>query len=64
MAAENITKMNREQAEAFNTIKAAIYESNPQIFFLHGPAGTGKTFTYKTLCYSLCGLYYVLHLQE
>lgn len=55
MAAENIAKMNGEQAEAFNTIKTAIYENNPQMFFLHGPAGTGKTFTYKTLCYALHG---------
>ena len=55
LAAENIAKMNGEQAEAFNTVKTAIYENNPQMFFLHGPAGTGKTFTYKTLCYALRG---------
>lgn len=52
---ENIAKFNAEQAHAFNIIKTAIYENKPQMFFLHGPAGTGKTFTDKTLCYVLRG---------
>ena len=52
-AQEYLAKLNPEQRHAFDTIKAAIFDNNPQMFFLHGPAGTGKTFTYMTLCYVL-----------
>ena len=51
-------KLNEEQAACFNAIVAAVesHEQNPQqqepsgAFFLHGPAGTGKTFLYNCLC--------------
>ena len=54
-AEENIQKMNQEQREAFNTVVNSVL-TDPQMFFLHGPAGTGKTFCYKTICYHLRGL--------
>ena len=51
-------KLNEEQLASFNAIVAAV-ESHKQdqqrqqpfcAFFLHGPAGTGKTFLYNCLC--------------
>jgi len=50
-------KLNEEQVACFNAIVAAVesYEQDPQqqepsgAFFLHGPAGTGKTFLYNCL---------------
>ena len=47
--------MNHEQRECFEIITNAItlHEQNPDSpasFFLHGPAGTGKTFLYNVLC--------------
>ena len=43
------------QREAFEKIMEAVTGNMPKLFFLHGPAGTGKTFTYNTLCYKLQG---------
>ena len=51
-------KLNEEQVACFNAIVAAVesHEQNTQqqepsgAFFLHGPAGTGKTFLYNCLC--------------
>ena len=51
-------KLNEEQVACFNAIVAAVesHEQSPQqqepsgAFFLHGPAGTGKTFLYNCLC--------------
>jgi hypothetical protein len=34
---------------------ASVLENDPKMFFLHGPAGTGKTYVYNTLCYALRG---------
>jgi len=51
-------RLNEEQVACFNAIVAAV-ESHEQdlqqqeptgAFFLHGPAGTGKTFLYNCLC--------------
>jgi hypothetical protein len=53
-AEENIQKMNLEQRQAFDAIIHSV-SNNPQMFFLHGPAGTGKTFCYKTMCFQLRG---------
>ena len=53
-AEDNIQKMNQDQRNAFNIIIDSV-SNNPQMFFLHGPAGTGKTFCYKTICYHLRG---------
>ena len=43
--------LNSDQKLAFDTIVSSI-TNNPQEahFFLHGPAGTGKTFLYSVLC--------------
>jgi len=51
-------RLNEEQVASFNAIVAAVesHEQDPQqqepsgAFFLHGPAGTGKTFLYNCLC--------------
>ena len=51
-------RLNEKQVASFNAIVAAVapHEQDPQqqepsdAFFLHGPAGTGKTFLYNCLC--------------
>jgi len=51
-------QLNEEQIASFDEIVAAVesYEQDPHqegsrtAFFLHGPAGTGKTFLYNCLC--------------
>ncbi|KAG8718749.1 hypothetical protein FRC08_004455 [Ceratobasidium sp. 394] len=48
-------QLNPQQQAAFNQIYHSAVEANGQIFFLDGPAGTGKTFLYKVLCYKLWG---------
>ena len=51
LAAENIPCLNQGQRAAFDEIVKAVDEQSGQTFFFHGPGGTGKTFTYKILCY-------------
>jgi len=51
LAAENIPCLNQGQRAAFDEIVKAVDEQSGQTFFLHGPGGTGKTFTYTILCY-------------
>jgi hypothetical protein len=51
LAAENIPRLNQGQRAAFDEIVKAVDENSGQTFFLHGPGGTGKTFTYNILCY-------------
>lgn len=53
IALNNQQKMNPEQLEIYNTITQAVYQNTGQAFFLHGPAGTGKTFCYTTICAQL-----------
>ena len=53
IANTRIPQLNDGQRDAFEAIVNAVLSNNPQIFFLHGPAGTGKTFCYNTLCYRL-----------
>lgn len=47
-----IAQLNTEQHDAFDTIVDAV-TTRPEFahFFLHDPAGTGKTFLYETLCH-------------
>lgn len=45
--------MNDQQLAAYETILHSVTHSEGKLFFLHGPAGTGKTFTYKALCFAL-----------
>jgi hypothetical protein len=54
-AEENIPRLNREQRQAFDTIRAAAMgtATNRKLFFLNGPGGTGKSFTWATLAHSL-----------
>ena len=52
-AAQQIPLLNVEQKAAYNTIMDAVSTNQSKTFFLHGPAGTGKTFVYNTLCHSL-----------
>jgi hypothetical protein len=49
-AANNIGLLNLEQLSAFSAITDSVQEKDGKLFFLHGPAGTGKTFVYNTLC--------------
>jgi hypothetical protein len=44
--------LNQDQKLAFDTIIASIedIQENNSCFFLQGPAGTGKTFVYTTIC--------------
>ena len=46
--------MNDEQCAAFDQILASVDGQLGHVFFLSGPGGTGKTFVYLTLCYTLC----------
>lgn len=41
---------NIEQRHAFDEITQSVMQSLGRLFFLHGPAGTGKTFVYNTVC--------------
>ena len=52
-AAECIASLNGDQHVAFERIISAITTKSGEIFFLHGPGGTGKTYLYNTLCYHL-----------
>lgn len=51
----NYLQMNTEQKYAFNTICNAVQTNQGGVFFLNGPAGTGKTFCYNTICYHIRG---------
>lgn len=46
-------RLNKDQQHAFDTIKNAVENDNDvaKVFFLNGPAGSGKTHTYKALSY-------------
>lgn len=43
----NLPLLNAEQSLAYNTICQSFRNNDGQLFFLHGPGGTGKTFVYK-----------------
>ncbi|GBL74353.1 hypothetical protein AVEN_235329-1 [Araneus ventricosus] len=54
----NAQKLNEEQKLVFDIILKAIYdnkEDTSRLFFLDGPAGTGKTFLYNTLLHKIRG---------
>lgn len=50
---ENSIRLNEEQRLAYETIVNSIEHQDGQIFFLSGPAGTGKTFVYRTICHKV-----------
>ncbi|XP_015167741.1 ATP-dependent DNA helicase RRM3-like [Solanum tuberosum] len=43
------SKLNQEQAQAYNTILERVDSETPGLFFVDGPGGTGKTFLYRAL---------------
>ena len=53
LATSEIAMMNNEQLNAFNTIIDSVIHTKGNLFFLNGPAGTGKTFCYNTICHKL-----------
>ena len=55
IAEERIPTLNAEQRAAFDTIVDAVMNNHLKVFFLNGPAGTGKTFCYNTICSYLWG---------
>jgi hypothetical protein len=52
-ATERVALFNAEQSNAFAAIVDSVDNRDGKLFFLHGPAGTGKTFVYNTLCDSI-----------
>ncbi|KAF5187279.1 Atp-dependent dna helicase pif1 [Thalictrum thalictroides] len=46
---EAIEKLNNEQKHAFDMIMDAVHHKTSSVFFIDGPAGTGKTFLYRSL---------------
>jgi hypothetical protein len=54
--AENCVRiLNVGQLEAYEEITASVLTQQPQLFFLDGPGGTGKTFVYNTICNRIRG---------
>jgi hypothetical protein len=49
-AAENCLMLNPEQWFAFDSILESALNHQGKLFFLNGPAGTGKTFVYNVVC--------------
>ncbi|KIO18475.1 hypothetical protein M407DRAFT_49031, partial [Tulasnella calospora MUT 4182] len=47
--------LNEEQHLAYDQIVNSALQKEGGMFFLHGPAGTGKTFVDNTFCAHLCG---------
>jgi hypothetical protein len=52
-AAMCMATLNPDQSAAFEKITSAVSNKSGDIFFLHGPGGTEKTYLYNTLCYHL-----------
>ncbi|EMD30624.1 hypothetical protein CERSUDRAFT_40924, partial [Gelatoporia subvermispora B] len=52
-AAEQSEQMNTEQTAAMEEILDSVQHQQGRVFFLHGPAGTGKTFCYTAICAQL-----------
>jgi DNA replication protein DnaC len=50
---KHCTRLNAEQCFAYQSILEAVHVQSGQTFFLNGPAGTGKTFVYQTLCHHI-----------
>ena len=54
MAKQRVPTLNTDQHTAYDAILNAVETQSGQCFFLNGPGGTGKTYIYNTLCYTLC----------
>ena len=46
----SLAKLNSDQRHAYTTILHSINDGVKSLYFVQGPAGTGKTFLYKVLC--------------
>jgi hypothetical protein len=53
LADQRIPTLNADQRAAYDAILNAVETESGQCFFLNGPGGTGKTYVYNTLCYTL-----------
>ena len=51
----NYTIMNLDQKAAIHKVMHSVEHKKGDIFFISGPAGTGKTFCYSTLCHAVRG---------
>ncbi|THH03718.1 hypothetical protein EW146_g10359 [Bondarzewia mesenterica] len=49
-AARRLSQLNTEQRLAYDRIISSVYNQQGRVFFLNGPAGTGKTFVYHAVC--------------
>ena len=45
-----LAQLNADQRHAYSTILHSINDHSKSLYFVQGPAGTGKTFLYKVLC--------------
>ena len=54
-AAFDVAKMNRGQKHAFDSVVSSVDRKDGELFFLNGPAGTGKMFCYNAICHKLQG---------
>ncbi|KZT31451.1 hypothetical protein SISSUDRAFT_995110, partial [Sistotremastrum suecicum HHB10207 ss-3] len=52
-AETNLNRMNTDQRAAYDQIMGAYRSGESRLFFLEGPAGTGKTFVYQTVAASV-----------
>ncbi|PIA53922.1 hypothetical protein AQUCO_00900472v1 [Aquilegia coerulea] len=52
-AQEKVARFNTEQLNAYTEITNSVRNDSRQVFFLSGPAGTGKTFVYNTVADTL-----------
>jgi hypothetical protein len=51
LALNHICLLNSDQLSAFNSCLLSVSSNLGKLFFLNGPAGTGKMFVYKALCH-------------
>ena len=47
LSRSNMNLLNKEQKLAYNQVMESVKNNQEKLFFLHGPAGTGKTFVYN-----------------
>ena len=52
-AEQCISRLNLEQCEAYSHVLGSVEGGAGRLFFLNGPAGTGKTFVYNTICHKV-----------
>lgn len=49
-ASIRVPQLNEEQATSYGRIIDSVRHERGSVFFLNGPAGTGKTYVYNTVC--------------